>query len=101
VKEFHTSYAMVSRWSGWQFWASGIAGLIASVVSRIWGRRPVYVVSILLVFIGVLWNGFSKSGNSFLGARFVEGLGLGAFEMLVPTSIGDLFFVSMASARKR
>ncbi|KAI5852016.1 major facilitator superfamily domain-containing protein [Tricharina praecox] len=99
VKEFDTSYAMVSRWSGWQFWASGVAGLIASAVSRIWGKRPVYLVSILLVFIGVLWNGFSQSGDSFLGARFVEGLGLGAFEMLVPSSIGDLFFVHQRGKR--
>ncbi|KAA8894039.1 major facilitator superfamily domain-containing protein [Sphaerosporella brunnea] len=99
VKEFHTSYSMVSRWSGWQFWASGVAGLIALAVSRVWGRRPVYVVSIVLVFVGVLWNGFSESGNSFLGARFVEGLGLGAFEMLVPTSIGDLFFVHQRGKR--
>ncbi|KAA8903602.1 hypothetical protein FN846DRAFT_908060 [Sphaerosporella brunnea] len=37
VKEFHTSYSMVSRWSGWQFWASGIASLIASAVSD-WER---------------------------------------------------------------
>jgi len=85
---------MVSRWNGWQFWASGVAGLIGCAVSKIWGKRPVYIVSILLVFVGVLWNGFAKNGDSFLGARFVEGLGVGTFEVLVPCSIGDLFFVS-------
>ncbi|CCX33513.1 major facilitator superfamily domain-containing protein [Pyronema domesticum] len=93
VDEFHVSYTEVAKWSGWQFWASGIAGLIASAVSRIWGKRSVYLISILLCFAGALWNALATTPGSFAGARFIQGLGLGAFETIVPSSIGDMYFV--------
>ena len=98
VKEFNTTYTEVAKWSGWQFWASGIAGLFSSAFSRAYGKRPVYVVSTVLCFAGTLWNAFATSPDSFLAARFVQGLGLGAFETIVPSSIGDMFFVRACPA---
>ena len=93
VEEFHTEYTEVSKWSGWQFWAAGIAGLLASAVSRCWGKRPVYQMSILLCFVGAVWNARATSAESFLVSRVIQGLGLGAFETIVPSSIGDMYFV--------
>lgn len=33
----------------------------------------------------------AKDYNSLLGARIMQGFGTGPFEMLVPSSIGDMF----------
>lgn len=94
VKEFHTTYEVVATFSGWQFWPAGVAGLIGSAVGRIWGKRPVYLVSIILLFAGAIWNATATSANSFLGSRVLQGFGLGAFETIVPSTIGDMYFVS-------
>jgi MFS family permease len=93
VKEFSVDFKQVSNWSGYQFWASGIAGLCSSAIAKTYGKRPVYLLSIILCFAGVLWNVFVNSPSHFLGARFVQGLGIGAFETIIPSSIGDMFFV--------
>lgn len=93
VEEFNTTYAVVATFSGWQFWPAGVAGLMGSAVGRVWGKRPVYLVSIILVFGGAIWNATATSANSFLGSRILQGFGLGAFETIVPSTIGDMYFV--------
>lgn len=84
----------MARFAGWQFWPAAVAGLVGSAFARVWGKRPVYLFSIILLFIGGIWNALATSADSFLGARVLQGLGLGAFETIVPSSIGDMYFVS-------
>lgn len=93
VAEFDVSYRTVATWSGWQFWSAGVAGVFASSVGRIWGKRPVYLVSIVLVLIGAIWNAATRTSTGFLVSRTIEGFGMGAFESIVPSTIGDLFYV--------
>lgn len=93
VKEFHTTFHMVATWSGYQFWPAGVGGLVCSAVSRVWGKRTVYLMSLILILAGAIWNACARTPNSFLGSRILQGFGLGAFETIVPSSIGDLFYV--------
>ncbi|KAF8453827.1 major facilitator superfamily domain-containing protein [Terfezia claveryi] len=93
--EFNTSFTTVYNWTGYQFLASGMAGLLCEVVARFLGRRPIYLLSTIFMFAGALWNSLLKSPDvgGFVGARVLQGVGLGAFETLVITSIGDMYFV--------
>ncbi|CUS08976.1 unnamed protein product [Tuber aestivum] len=93
VDEFKTTYHVTAKFAGWQFWPAGIAGLFGSAVGRVWGKRPVYIFSTLLLFIGAIWNALAQSTDSFLGARILQGFGLGAFETIVPSTVGDMYFV--------
>jgi len=72
--EFHTSYTVVANFSGYQFLASGVAGLLCEVMARFWGRRPIYLLSTTLLFAGALWNAMVKSGDvgGFMGARILQ-----------------------------
>ncbi|KAI5846616.1 major facilitator superfamily domain-containing protein [Morchella snyderi] len=99
VKEFNTTYHVVARFAGWQFWPAAVAGLVGSAFARVWGKRPVYLFSIILLFIGGIWNALATSADSFLGARVLQGFGLGAFETIVPSSIGDMYFVHQRGKR--
>lgn len=72
VDEFKTTYKVTAKFSGWQFWPAGIAGLFGSAVGRVWGKRPVYIVSTLLLFIGAIWNALAQNTDSFLGARILQ-----------------------------
>lgn len=72
VDEFKTTYKVTAKFAGWQFWPAGIAGLFGSAVGRVWGKRPVYIVSTLLLFIGAIWNALAQNTDSFLGARILQ-----------------------------
>ncbi|KAH9908462.1 major facilitator superfamily transporter [Xylariomycetidae sp. FL2044] len=72
---------------------SALTGLISTTVAKIWGKRPVYLVSAVLMFIGVLWNIFIGADLApHMAARIFQGLGWGAFDSLVLGSIHDTYF---------
>lgn len=73
---------------------SALAGIAGTVLARVWGKRPVYLVSAMVMFIGSAWN--IDTGGHFaqdMAARIFQGLGWGAFDTLVLGSILDTFFV--------
>ncbi|KAI1177915.1 hypothetical protein F4777DRAFT_152993 [Nemania sp. FL0916] len=72
---------------------SAVAGMSSTILARVWGKRPVYLVSAMLMFVGSAWNmstALSFAQNSV--ARTLQGLGWGAFDTLVLGSILDTFF---------
>ncbi|RYC59398.1 hypothetical protein CHU98_g6802 [Xylaria longipes] len=72
---------------------SAVAGMISTLLARVWGKRPVYLVSMVLMFIGSAWN--INTGGKFaqnMAARIFQGFGWGAFDTLVLGSILDTFF---------
>ncbi|KAI0873566.1 hypothetical protein GGS24DRAFT_385303 [Hypoxylon argillaceum] len=79
---------------------SAISGMASTILARIYGKRPVYLVSTALMFIGCAWNtntGGSTAQN--MAARIFQGLGWGAFDTLVLGSILDTFFEHERQAR--
>lgn len=73
---------------------SAITGLAGSVAARIWGRRPVFLASMVLIFIGLVWNtSVTTSYGQFMAARIFQGFGWGPFDTLVVGSIIDTYFV--------
>ncbi|KAF9872406.1 cycloheximide resistance [Colletotrichum karsti] len=90
---FNISYTAVASLTAVPLVISSITGLLSLIASKIWGKRPVYLVSMTLIFIGAIWN--MAAGNSFgelMGARVFQGLGWGAFDTLVLGSIHDTYF---------
>ncbi|KAI0097388.1 hypothetical protein GGR51DRAFT_470815 [Nemania sp. FL0031] len=72
---------------------SALSGMTSTIIARIWGKRPVYLVSIALMFIGSAWNiNTGRSSAQNMAARIFQGLGWGAFDTLVLGSILDTFF---------
>ena len=61
------------------------------------GKRPVYLISTTLVLISSVWSALIKKDyGSFLAARIFSGLGSGAYEAIVLSTVGDLYFVRRA-----
>jgi MFS family permease len=50
----------------------------------------------LLLVVGSLWAGRSRSYKSMLWARVIQGVAVAPFEALVNASVGDLFFVHVS-----
>ncbi|KAI1749988.1 hypothetical protein F4782DRAFT_264256 [Xylaria castorea] len=72
---------------------SAVAGMISTILARVWGKRPVYLVSMVLMFIGSAWNIDTRGEFAQnMAARTFQGFGWGAFDTLVLGSILDTFF---------
>lgn len=97
AESYQVSYAAVAALTGIPLIISAFSGFVCLVAARVCGKRPLYLVSLLLVFIGTTWN--TNAASSYaqcMAARVFQGLGWGAFDTLVLGSIQDTYFVSSA-----
>ncbi|MBO0984116.1 MFS transporter [Rathayibacter sp. SD072] len=69
---------------------STIATPIYGKLSDIFGRRPLYLIAIVLFLIGSLLAGFATSMLGLAGFRAVQGLGAGGLMSLALTVMGDI-----------
>ncbi|KAM0810333.1 putative Major facilitator superfamily (MFS) profile domain-containing protein [Seiridium cardinale] len=72
---------------------SALTGMMSVVVAKIHGKRPVYLTSTVMMFVGAMWgmyvmNSFSQN----MASRVFQGIGWGAFDTLVLGSLQDTFF---------
>ncbi|KAK5133559.1 hypothetical protein LTR08_007598 [Meristemomyces frigidus] len=79
---------------------TGIAILILGFSNFIWvplstsfGRRPVYIFSLLICFGSSIWRARAMTYNSFMGACILNGIGAGPAESIQPAVIADIFFL--------
>ncbi|KAB5555092.1 major facilitator superfamily domain-containing protein [Coniochaeta sp. 2T2.1] len=90
---YDVSYTAAAALTGVPLILSAITGFLALIASRIYGKRPLYLASLLLVFIGATWNtNVPTSYGQCMAARIFQGLGWGAFDTLIMGSIHDTYF---------
>ncbi|KAI1339476.1 hypothetical protein F5Y15DRAFT_415880 [Xylariaceae sp. FL0016] len=91
--EDNVSYTSAVALTAVPLMLSAVTGMLSAIVARIWGKRPVYLVSTLFIFIGAAVDTMARSrfGQNMAG-RVFQGLGWGAFDTLVLGSIQDMYF---------
>ncbi len=60
-------------------------------LADLYGRKPVFVVGVVIFLIGSVLCGFATSMPMLIAFRFVQGLGAGAIGPMVTTLAGDLY----------
>lgn len=79
----------------WAFAAYSLTSTIAVPIlgklSDIYGRRPIYLISMTIFLLGSTLCGFATSMPLLVAFRAVQGLGAGGLMPLAFTIIGDLF----------
>ena len=71
----------------------GLGNIFWVPLSNIFGRRPVLVLSTLLLAVSTGLGMHLKGFKTTLILRILQGLGSSASETVVPAVVGDLFFV--------
>lgn len=90
---YEVSYTSVAALTGVPLILSAVTAFASLVASRVCGKRPLYLASLLLVFIGTVWNtNVATSYSQCMAARIFQGFGWGAFDALVLGSIQDTYF---------
>lgn len=95
ARSYNVAYTSITALTAVPLILSSLTGLLSSICARLWGRRPIYLASFVLIFIGSIWN--MTAGDKYgscMGARVFQGLGWGAFDTLIMGSIQDMYFVS-------
>lgn len=71
----------------------GAGNIILVPLSNIFGRRPIILLAMLMLFVFSIWCAEAKSFNSLLAARTLQGLGGAAADTLAPDVVGRVFFL--------
>ncbi|KAH7084378.1 major facilitator superfamily domain-containing protein [Paraphoma chrysanthemicola] len=94
ARHFKTNISTISRSVSIILLTLGISAVATSPAARIWGKRPVFLVSNVVAIIGyVIVVARSNSLVALYVGRAIHGFGIAALEYLVSSTIGDLFFV--------
>jgi len=97
--ELNISVNTLSQATAWLILTIGLSLFLSNPVAKVWGRRPVFIVAIMIMFASSVWGALAKDYNSFLASRIVGGFGMAPYEVLVQCTIGDLYFVHQRATR--
>jgi MFS family permease len=89
----------LSQATAWLILTIGLCLFIANPLSKMYGKRPIYIVAIVIMFAGSIWGAAAKNYSSFLGSRIFSGFGMAPYEVLVQCTIADLYFVHERATR--
>jgi MFS family permease len=62
-------------------------------LANTFGRRPIILISLLLLVFSSMWAGLATTFNELLGARLLMGIGGGPADAVSPDVVGEIFFV--------
>ena len=97
--ELNITVNTLSQSTAWLILTIGLCLFIANPLAKIYGKRPVYIVAIIIMFVGSVWGACAKEYNSFLGSRIFSGFGMAPYEVLVQCTLGDMYFVHERATR--
>ncbi|CAG8952500.1 hypothetical protein HYFRA_00001247 [Hymenoscyphus fraxineus] len=98
--ELTSSWEGVAALTGVPIILGGLFGLKSVIISRMIGKRTIYLLSSIGLLLSSLWT-MHVTGNykEFLISRAFSGICWGSFEALVVISIKDMFFMHERSSR--
>lgn len=71
----------------------GIGSVVASPTAILFGKRPVYLVGIILFSLSSVWCALSPNYSSLVVARIFMGLAVSPVECLPSATIAEIFFL--------
>ena len=91
--QYHVSIPKVALTTGLYMMGLGVGSVIASPTAILFGKRPVYLVGILLFIISSVWCALSPNYASLVVARVVMGLAVSPVECLPSATIAEIFYL--------
>lgn len=72
---------------------AGAAGFLVAAFSKKWGKRPVFFFSSVLGTLGSVIGSCKLTYDGILAARIIQGIATSAYESILVSIIGDMYFV--------
>jgi MFS family permease len=80
------------------FWI-GFTTFFTAAGANIWGKRPFFIISAVVLFATNLWGCFTTSFTSLAAMRVVQGMASAPLETLVTSTVSDMYFVHQRGTR--
>ncbi|KAI1051483.1 hypothetical protein LB506_002971 [Fusarium annulatum] len=97
---FQTPLSKVALLNGSLVLGMGVSCFFLAVVSDLWGRRIIFVVTSILLVVTHIWAAVSQGYESLLAARVFQGVAMAPFFSLAGTSsVNDVFFLHQRGRR--
>ena len=87
--DFGTSIAVAGQLAAATFVTWGITAPLVGPISDTYGRRPVLLIGVLLMALGVLGSGVAWSYGSLLATRLITGVGSAMLPMTMMAALAD------------
>lgn len=97
--DLNISVDVLAQSTAWLILTIGLGLFITNPLAKLFGRRPVYLLAIVIMFATSVWSAAVTEYGSFLGSRVVAGIGMAPYEVLVQCTIGDMYFVHERATR--
>ncbi|KAI2776024.1 MFS general substrate transporter [Daldinia loculata] len=97
--QFGMSYNRLNGDLGYGVLVIGLSCFFTNSMAVVWGRRPVFLLGNLLLFISSIGGYYAHTFGSLLGFRLIGCIGMSPFEVLVTTTIADIYFVHQRGIR--
>lgn len=90
---YKISIPRVALTTGLYMMGLGLGSVVASPTAILYGKRPVYLVSIILFIISSVWCALSPNYASLVVARIFMGFAVSPVECLPSATIAEIFFL--------
>lgn len=97
--QLNITVEILSQATAWLILTIGLALFITNPLAKLYGKRPVYIIAIIIMFACSVWGAATTQYNSFLASRVISGIGMAPYEVLVQASIADIYFVHERATR--
>lgn len=81
AEEMGVEIADLAQATSWLTLAIGLSLFLLNPLAKLYGKRPVYIFSILIMFACSVWGAATKDFNSYLASRSLGGVGMAPFEV--------------------
>jgi MFS family permease len=78
--------------TGYFFFLLGWGGMVTQPLALMFGKRGIYLISMVGSIACLAWNAYVSSEGEWIANKIIQGLFISPIEMLVETSIGDIFY---------
>ncbi|KAL7769932.1 hypothetical protein ACKLNR_001316 [Fusarium oxysporum f. sp. zingiberi] len=89
--EFHTSHELATLGLSFYIWGMGVGPLVLGPLSELYGRRVIYLWSLLFFFIWIFPCAFANNTHTLLMGRFLSRFSGSAFLSVAGGTVGDIF----------
>lgn len=69
----------------------GIGNLLWIPMMRVTGKRPVYLIALLVLIFSNVWSTKARTYGSLLASRMISGIGASAADATVPSAVAELY----------
>ncbi|KKY18080.1 putative mfs transporter [Phaeomoniella chlamydospora] len=93
MQQFQKNHSQVNSLLTFNFLLLGIGNLFWVPMSTKFGKRPIMLISMAMLFAILIWTAKAQTFNSLLAARCLSGFASSAGESIVPGIVSDMFFI--------